>query len=175
MITTASSAVLIIRVLALVIYSGLLFFYFVGVLPTTRRFPPTHRAAIAFPLARKTAWFSFIVLIVLSLSGLAYAQMSGLLHFTLHPTGMTESVLTGEFIVNGLMVLVGIFAIIILFVKRNVMPSSLIASSIDDAKWLKFEGSAAILKKSSQADVLYLINLFCSLLLIVFGVLVQQG
>jgi hypothetical protein len=124
---------------------------------------------------RKTAWLSFIALLVLSLSGVAYAQTTGLLHFTLHPTNMIESVLTGEIIVNGLMFVVGVIAIAILYVRRNIMPSSTIDSTIGDAKWLKFEGSGEILKTSNQIDVLYLFNLLCSLILIVFGVLVQLG
>lgn len=175
MIATIALVVLVIRVLSLVIYVGVLLFYIVAIFPGTRKLPPTHRAAILFPLVRKTALFSFVISIVLGISGLAYAEIFGLLKFSLD-SDIMGSLLVSEMVVNGLLIIVATAIVFILFVAKSSAPTtSIIASAVDDAKWLTFNGANEFLKRSNKVNLLYTVNLLCGLTLIVLGVLIQKG
>lgn len=164
---------LVLRLLSVVLYTGVFFFYCFVVTPIVNRMPPTHRAAITFTVVKKTIAFSTAIVIIMVSSGLLYSEWAGILNFT---GPQRPAVLIGLDVMTNGLVLLTTFSAIALMVRRTSAPSqSAITSPVDEAKWFTYDNTASVLSFLSKTNRLFLANLVLGVLSIVLGALIQQA
>ena len=165
---------LFLRVLVVMLFAGAFFFYFSVVNPQIAKMAPTHRGPISMSLLRRTIYLSLAYALTMAASGLAYAQVAGLLGAGLVPAGATGPLLLAEVIVNGVMVAAAASSVVIFRRARPSTSFTKVASPFDDSKWLIFPDADKAVRLYGQVNSIFLANLVLGFVSVVLGVLVLR-